>query len=315
MRNQPKPVEVHLVSGTAYPIETLYSIWEASRNNNEYVSPIEVNLRCQTDARFKEEVDGLFLKILNAGIPVAENVDFVFLLENVSVELREQMVRHRIGAKVGDRIGFDFAPDLADSTWWSQSMRILDMGRFVDEGRFRIPEAVQGSSDRRAAFIRFLYQAQELYRDLVKGGVPMEDARAVIPLCATHRISWKLNLAALKHIIGKRGCWILQLGIWEPVIRGMVEQLASHVSPVLRRLIDPPCIRNDKFDHCHFELDNERRVSGEDALPPCPLYLGHNPELVGLAASLPPEIHERFKEMSRAYGALWGRDVNTGERK
>lgn len=327
---------VTLLSHTTNPLETVYTLWEASRHNDAVLTPPEVALARVKYPEWDEKVRKLFSDVLNSGIPVAENVSFTFLLEGVSIALREQLVRHRIGVHVGPRVGCDIAPDLADSTWWSQSMRILDMGAFASNGAYDVPASIDGNDTplregltAEAGYHDVMKYSQDVYAKLVEAGVPMEDARNVIPLAATHRISWTLNLAALKHIIGKRGCWILQLGIWEPIIVGMVNELATKIDPIFRDLIAPPCIKGGKFTGCCFKLDNERRIDGEDEIPPCSLYLHHHEgeALAAVAAAKKPvwnvwdgpgfrtddlQKQARYVRMKKQYAALWGRDADTG---
>ncbi len=314
--------KVTLISHTKDPIGTIFTLWEASKSNRP-MEQIEATLReAKRDPETDEAVMDVFRKVIDSGIPVAENLNFVFLLENVSISFREQMVRHRIGVKVGDRLGVDMVPGLHDSTWWSQSMRILDMGRFYDDQAYRLPEAIKSkrcTTDNgdyvpaEQVYRHAMATAATAYQLLVEAGVPMEEAREVIPLAVTHRISWGLNLAALQHIIGKRGCQILQLGLWEPIIRGMVEELATKVHPYFRNLIAPPCIKGDKFVGCCFKFDNERRVKGEDNLPPCTLYIGKE-ESGGLTVGDWGRKDPRFFQAGKDYGALWGRDPYTGTR-
>lgn len=314
---------VTLLSWTHRPIETINAIWGASRNNE----PVDLD---------NPDPD-LFQKVIDSQIPVAEMIDFVFLLENVSIAFREQMVRHRIGVKVGERIGADIVPELSDSSWWSQSMRVIDMGKFAIGNQFEMPQSINEHRDPivRQTFERAMFQAQDAYRFLSELGVPLEDARMVVPLAATHRIVWKLNLSALMHVMGKRGCWILQLGFWGPIIKGMVDELSTRVHPAFRDLIRPPCIKGC-FKGCCFELDNERRIQGEDEIPPCPLYLHYHCENAHEAALKTPTerkiksnwywngfqkqwecwnlvAHYRMARMKQDYEKLWQRNVDTGE--
>lgn len=344
---------VRLMSWTINPLETLVSLWEASRTEYAFRTPAQIAEEAAKDIVVHSQVRELAAKIMDGGIPIAENISFTFVLDHVSVALREQMVRHRIGVHVGERLGVDIIPELADSTWWAQSMRVLDMGEFADRHQYAVPECVgsgkatfpemiQGpgtvwqNSDREV-FERAMLGAQWSYRQLRSLGWSEEDARNVLPLACTHRISWTLNLAALSHIIGKRGCWILQLGIWRPVIVGMVEELSKKVDPIFRRLIQPPCIKGDKFHACVHKLDNEKRVAGSDPLPPCSLYLHqHRDEALKHEASpLEPvgwgfddridtpaphwkavrqEDQAKYERMKEAYRDLWQRNPETGER-
>ncbi len=305
--------KVTLLSWTHDPVQTVCDLWHASKSE----APLD-EVRARTPDR------ALFRRIMAQKIPVSESLSFVFMLEGVSVSFREQMVRHRIGTKVGQRLGVDIAPDLADSSYWSQSMRIMSMDSFADNEMYRIPETVKG----RLAYGDTLMNAETLYKQtmktiqdayntLVKAGVPMEDARDLIPLGAQHRISWTVNAAALAHVVGKRSCWILQHGLWGPVITGMIHELSTKVDPIFRDLAMPPCAKPSEapeddgwvFGDCVYHEENIRRVDGSDALPVCPLYANQ----VGLDIepdSAVPMIQE-MADRAKDYEKFWGRDPYT----
>lgn len=296
-------LDVTLISHTNDPIGTLYRIWEASKTDRDF-----------------EEISGsgtsgdkieLFRKLMKAQVPVIENIDFVFLLENVPISFREQMVRHRIGVHVGDRMGVDIVPDLADSTFWSQSMRIINMGSFATDKDFFVPEEVEGNEEAKLLFDDCMVQIENAYNNMVKLGVPLEQAREVIPLGATHRISWKLNLAALLHIIGRRSCWILQAGYWHKIIGGMINALRTEVHSVFQDLADPPCIKNGVFQECVQVLDNERRVDNRDSLLVCPLYCHYH---MGEDTKKLTNVPLRDDPMVLKWSKFWNRDPWTGER-
>jgi hypothetical protein len=164
---------------------------------------------------------------------------------------------------------------LASGVFVHNSMRIQDMGRFADERAYRIPETLLAHPDKnlQRMFEQQMRDIQYVYNALVKSGVPMEDARELMPLGAQHRMSWRLNIGSLQHIFGKRGCWILQLGIWGPIITGMVEELATKVHPIFRELISPPCMKGDKYNGCVFQEESRRRYTQDDKLPPCSLHM------------------------------------------
>lgn len=322
--------KVTLLTHTRLPLETVYSVWQMSKSDAPLMTPEEV--QAQVPA---EEVRDLFRRVIEQRIPISEHVDFVFALEGISVSWREQAVRHRIGTTPSpERVGIDIVPDLADSSFWSQSMRIMDMGRFADAGGYRLPESLSGKqcgpTSAEDLFRGTMHVIQTAYRSLVDAGVPMEDARELIPLGATHSMSWRLNIASLQHVIGKRSCWILQGGIWEPVIRGMVNELAEKVDPIFRTLATPPCIKRDKFSGCVFHEENARRYSGEDKLPVCPLHWSqHGGGDVGALGIRPggnlvrdEEVQRRYlplvdemRARAEIYSRFWGRDPYSGERR
>jgi thymidylate synthase ThyX len=272
--------KVTLLNASPRIVETIFSLWEASKNDNPLILPEDVTPESRSSEGLTPEE--LFWRVINQKIPIGEHVNFVFMLENVSVSFREQMVRHRIGTKVGDNVGVDIVPDLAASSWWSQSMRIQDMSKFADDGMYRLPETLADKTvvfkgiktNAETLFGSHMTATQEVYKALVAAGIPMEDAREVMPLGAQHRISWAVNLQSMLHVLGKRGCWILQLGIWGPIIRGMINELATKVHPMFRQLLAPPCIGTDgKFKQCQFRMENQRRITQDDKLPICPLYV------------------------------------------
>jgi thymidylate synthase (FAD) len=331
--NKPK---VTLLSHTGLPLETVMSLWNASKDELPLMTPQQIK-----DTVDPEEVRKLFRSVIDQHIPVGESVDFVFMIEGISVSWREQAVRHRIGVKPSpERLGVDIGmvdvqtiPDLADSVWWSQSMRIQSMGKFADQGNYRIPEAIEQHKDSEKLLLGYnalMKDIQAGYNKLVAAGIPMEDARELIPLGATHRISWKLNISSLQHIVSKRGCWILQLGIWGPVIQGMIRELTTKVDPIFGELVTPPCLKGDEFTGCIYHEENRRRYTGDDCHAPCPLHVVHHhladrhPDLSlvercqradggDLSGEGVPMINE-MRARAEDYHDFWNRDPYSGKR-
>lgn len=389
---EPQKTSVRLLSWTQWPIETVYCEWQISRTNGPVPSPQEVREKITGEkfgvsesghhkinemGPFEREVRKVFEDCVSMKVPIAETLDFVFELEHVSIALREQMVRHRVGHKFGGTLGADLIPDIADSSWWSQTMRVKNMGTFANDGEYLEPAWLEqnghlpmpgfrkvmpqkalgpaviqneGEPSDEGGSIREWYREQMAwiqtsYNRLVKAGMPEEDARNLLPLGTCHRLTWKMNLSALMHVMSKRGCWIAQLGMWEPVILGMIEELATKVDPFFRRLVDPPCIGSDgNFDSCKFHKENEEHVRGNYPHFPCPLWLGHHqnralearwgakdgnavwdagpgplrltftPMRPNVTKSLPQE-RAAFIARAEKYAKLWGRDPVTGERR
>lgn len=311
----PEP-KVTLLTSTHLPLETVYSVWEMSKTEDPLRTPQQIK-----DEVPSGEVEKLFRAVIAQRIPIGEHIHFVFALENVSVSWREQAARHRIGTKISpERVGSDIVmmdeiPNLADSSWWSQSMRIQNMGKFATRKQYRLPKSVVEHPDDAVlgCFQSTMKAVEDGYNFLVESGIPMEDARELIGLGAHHRISWDLNIGSLQHIVGKRGCWILQLGIWGPVIIGMINELAEKVHPIFRELVTPPCMKGDDFTGCVFMEECRRRLTGDDALPPCPLHLHHHEQARTISATEVPLKNEMVKR-AEDYRAFWGRDPFSGQR-
>lgn len=258
--------------------------------------------------------------ILHESIPVVENLHFVFHLQNIPISLREQLVRHRIGVNIDPRIGVDIipeplsgmmldapqgslmhmqvVPDLAESTWWSQTSRVIPFDTFYDEGRFIVPEGLKGKNVKicfsqtagditidnvrtvtaEQFYLDHLQKTQEAYRKLMEAGVHIEDCRNLIPVGATHGITWGINLKAMLHIFGKRSSWIAQIGIWGNVMGQMADELCNKVHPMFRMVLMPQCVKKGKYVGCPVSGTNAERVSGIDGMPPCPLWVRYENE-------------------------------------
>jgi hypothetical protein len=203
------------------------------------------------------------------------------------------------------------------------------MGEFATKGAYRMPPSLEGKvilgGDGEPNFTAaHLFQdtmetIEDAYNTLIRAGVPMEDARELMPLGAQHRISWKLNISALQHIVGERGCWILQLGLWGPVIEGMIAELVAKVDPIFAELVTPPCIKGEEFKGCVYMEETRRRITGDDRLPPCPLHYTKHADVVEeiLGEKPTPENTPRYVQMvSRGaeYSKFWGRNPYTGEK-
>lgn len=363
-----KKTSVTLMSWTKYPVETIYCEWQLSRTDGPIPAPLDVSNRILDERHliwqkngerwnksgepvtlppglFESEVRKVFEDCISMKLPLSETLDFVFAIEHCPIALREQMVRHRVGHKFGGQLGADLIPDLVDSTFWAQTMRVKDMGTFATEGEYLEPEwlkengekpipegwAYEALSDEQIsqglvprkipANVRQFYHTQmkwiqQAYRRLIKAGMPAEDARNLLPLGCQHRLTWKVNLSALMHVLSKRSCWIAQLGMWKPVIHGMVTELATKVDPFFRRLVDPPCIGKDgEFEACRFSKENENRLPGGiDPYPPCSLWVNHDGNNWRNGPTVQESKLSQYDRMSREFSQLWGRDPNTGKR-
>ena len=326
-------MNVKLISGTEYPVETIYVEWLQSRTDDPVNSPRWYHnaAAAKTDrgTKLRAEIDAVFAQVTAMKMPLLETLDFVFLLEDVSIALREQLVRHRIGHKFGGRLGADLIPDIAGgSSFWSQSMRVKDMSNFAANGNFETPASVANAHDIKCegsgmscwktaslAYADAMKFAADTYAALLQAGVPPEDARMVIPLGATHRMSWKVNLAALAHVLSKRGCWIAQLGLWKPLIHGVVAALGE-IHPSFRRLIDPPCFADGHYTGCAYGFENWNRMNGEDPGVPCSLWCcndGPGDYMHYEDASATERQKGIYRAMMKDYGVLWQRDPRTGE--
>jgi thymidylate synthase ThyX len=353
MEFETKKSTVTLLSWTQNPLETVYAEWQQSRTTGPIDLPAtlaqmvkaeqclgaENNGTAAVEAGpIQKQIEEVAEKVISMKMPLGETIELVFLLEHIPIALREQHVRHRIGHGFGDKIGADIIPDLAGgSSFWSQSIRILDMGKFADEGEFFMPESVMNSEKEvdillsdgtvlvialKDFYFECMKQVQQMYGSLVGAGIPLEDARNVLPMAMQHRYTWKTNLSALMHMMSKRGCWFSQLGMWEPVINGIVNELSEKIHPMFRKIIDPPCFGADgNYHKCTFVQENEDKSKGGE-FPPCSLWLWKEKCAdeegaldMNMYADIIGDRRPRYSKMQDKFAKLWGRDPRSGERK
>lgn len=298
---QPAKLRIELVDGPVRAMALMYFIWHQSKIDSESASfPLPRIIDALANAGY-ELVDNELKAIKAMGfsspeefrnhywstldrliaeeVPVSQSIYFTFLVENIPVALREQLVRHKVGSKIGPELGVDTIPELVDSTFWSQSGRVLDMSRFYRNGKWFMPETVARHPDPevRQRYRLVMENIEAGYAALVRLGVPVEDARNVLPFAMVHRTTWTVNLQAIKHIANKRSCWIMQRGLWEDMIAGMVDELSEKSDPAFRVLSNPPCIKGaNTWVGCPVKQSNIDRIIGIDPNPPCPLFLSHH---------------------------------------
>lgn len=347
-----------LISHTHNPVGLLYYIWMQSRGNQLLESPYWYDT-CAS-AKLKnagysddvlqvgEDVVKIVKQLLHEEIPVLENVSFTFHLTNIPISLREQLVRHRVGVEVGPNVGIDIIPELGKSSFWAQTSRMVSMADFATSGRFIMPKSVREAPDfldpiksvgnngnelpipnMRVYYDHVMACCEAAYQFMIEHGIPMEDARQVIPLGATHNLTWTMNLKALTHILGKRACWIAQYGLWGSILIDIATEIRETVSPIFAGLVQPPCMDKGKFKSCPIEMINLDRLKGTDPYPPCPLWAAHSGmnttnsiehmddtwfiEDGGYLGTHDENQFHMFMDMKADFSRQWGLDPSTGQ--
>jgi thymidylate synthase ThyX len=267
------------------------------------------------DDAYRKRVDGIVAGVIDMRAPILESIHFTFLLENIPISLREQIVRHRVGHKFGDRTGIDIIPELSSAGFFSQSSRTMDLSTFADEGRYYIPEELDDEIadtkiSPRQIFKNAVVSSGEVYKRLTRRGVAPEIARQVMPLCATHRITWTVNLQALLGLISKRSCWLAQLGMWKWILKDMVQAVGESCGEIVTQALLPPCIKDSRFADCPYKIDNQTRLNTGDVGVPCPLYLKNHRKDACLALT---EARDTLSACGGTVPDLWKYDTDDAE--
>lgn len=128
----------------------------------------------------QEELDYMLKTIKSSW----EFIDYTFLLSNVSRAFTHQFVRTRVGS------------------YAQQSLRVVDKSGFdyVIPERLKQPENMK----QQAKYVRYMEEINNMYEDLIKDGVPAEDARGLLPTNICTKIVAKFNLRTLHETAKSR---------------------------------------------------------------------------------------------------------------
>ena len=165
---------------------------------------------------------------------IIEHAYFTFSIEGVSRAMTHQLVRHRI------------------ASYTQQSQRYVTYNTLEE---YVTPKSIVGNAEANKLFSETLEKISETYQKLLKMGVPMEDARFVLPNAAKTNIIVTMNARELRHFFNLRCCARAQ---WEmrEVAMEMLKQ-AKKATPALFENSGPSCV---EMSFC---------PEGEKKLPEC----------------------------------------------
>jgi len=149
---------------------------------------------------------------------IFEHVNFTFYIEGVSRVTTHQLVRHRI------------------ASYSQQSQRYVKVRE-----EFVVPETILKDKDREKIYKEALEKVFSSYEDLVKLGVPKEDARYLLPQAVESKIIVTMNARELLHFFTLRTCNSAQ---WE--IRNLawsMLDLVKEIAPTIFSDAGPSCFR------------------------------------------------------------------------
>lgn len=156
---------------------------------------------------------------------VFEHVNYTFLIDGISRACSHQLVRHR----------------LASFTQASQ--------RHSHQSVFIHPEGM--SEEQEQAWRQSIRLSAQTYRLLMEMGMPMEDARSVLPNAASTTLVMTMNAHELAHFLELRLCNKAQREIRE--LTQEIHKLAKQHFPLLFEHVGPPCLEGQcrEAKPCH----------------------------------------------------------------
>lgn len=143
-----------------------------------------------------------------------EFVNMVWLLNDVSRAFTHQLVRYRMG-----------------TAYVQESMRFADKRK---SPKVLITPEVYNKSAERELYETAVMEAFDSYDKMIEAGVPIQDARGVIPHHVLTNIFFSCNLKTLAHIYEQRTCCQAQHHEWPDVMRQMKMALPESVQRFIR---------------------------------------------------------------------------------
>ncbi len=169
----------------------------------------------------KEAFDFLKMVIGFGHLSVTEHANFTFAVKGISRACSHQVVRHRIAA------------------FTQQSQRYVEFEK--KDIDLVTPHTIKRNAEAEKKFKETNEQLRNAYIELLKLGIPAEDARYVLPNAAATNMTITMNARELLHFFKLRCCLRAQ---WE--IKELADEMLSKVkkvAPVMFAKAGPSCVQ------------------------------------------------------------------------
>ena len=195
-------MEIKLINKTP---DFLRTIWAAGRTSHSAQTPQELFALDESESKMLKLIEFL---IRSKHLSTLEHCSMTYAVSGVSRTLLAQYSRHRIGVSLT-----------------VQSQRYVSEGTEKNQGKlfdFVTPPTIAADPAKLASYRDAMEKAQAGYDALVAAGVPIEDARFVLPGGICTNFVTTLNLRSLLDVYEKRVA--VRGAQWE--VRAMVAEMA-----------------------------------------------------------------------------------------
>ncbi len=134
-----------------------------------------------------------------------QHLSFTFAIEGISRACSHQLVRHRL------------------ASFSQKSQRYVEVKKL--EKHVVIPKTIEEKASN--TFDKFMEAASGIYKELIDGGVPKEDARFILPNATETSLLVTMDGRAILHFFGLRCCNRAQ---WE--IKAMADEMLKIVRSI-----------------------------------------------------------------------------------
>lgn len=202
-------MNVNLISHTPNALELLLGTKNTRLAHNEDVATWSPEKKAEHLAYMRDTIKSSW-----------EFVDYVFEITNVTRSFTHQLVRTRTGA------------------YAQESQRTVD----VRDHQFMIPEAVAANSFALNGWMAIDKAIKTFYARMVDSGIPVQDARDILPSAVCTSIKAKFDLRTLHEMAKVRLCSRTQ-GLYQDVFREMrAAVLAVHPWVGEHRFLEVACV-------------------------------------------------------------------------
>jgi thymidylate synthase (FAD) len=255
------PPKIKLIAYTPDPLSVIYEVWQRAKDGPILPKDQYGGWDGQDDRRVAEVAT--FRKLIFDYTQVPEMVQFTWWLEGVPRAFFDQVVRHR------------------KTSIFARSQRVRKQTGFADKGEYlttgpimeREEDDVEGTKGiKQIIYDQAMRSAQNAYEDLLELGVPVEDARGILPLHLRTGFAWATTLRDLAETFRTRTCNLLQQEYWGPVMQAIRAELVA-IDPELEIIFHPPCQRGMGCVSTHdAQIRADATISGRHDLHPCQIW-------------------------------------------
>lgn len=172
----------------------------------------------------EHEAEELFSDVLKTTLQGSlEAVHFYFQMKGLSRAFQQQLTRTRHSSYNIESLRFFEVSDLRNNMYVGEGPYTAAQEDMIDD---------------------LLHEAEKTYKNLIASGVPVQDARNLLPLGTHSKIGWSVDLKTLNHMSRVRLCTQSQEGEWGKVFTQIMDELEG-VHPMLADGFGPFCERGE----------------------------------------------------------------------
>lgn len=169
----------------------------------------------------KDKMEYILNKVIKSNhTSVLEHVNFTFSIEDISRVLLAQLTRHRI------------------ASFSVKSQRYVN---HINTSYY-IPDTIANNEELKQKYDSYVNSAKELYKEFKIQGIPIEDARYLLPNSTSTSLVMTMNARELLHFFNLRCCKRAQKEIRD--LANIMLSLVKIEAPIIFKNAGSPCVSN-----------------------------------------------------------------------